>query len=91
MEEWREGSKGGKINGGFSWDHNLGKRTQPEADNMIISGEEKKNQNKEPHLTALCKGRCKRRLVFPAALIQQYLLDAMLVFYFYLCHQLKKY
>ena len=109
MEGEREtdgGMKGGqereKINCGFSWEHNLGKCMQPTADNMIILGGKKKqnktkqNKTKNPTSPHYAKEDVRGVLSSMQALIQQYLLDAMLIFFlfsffFYLCRQLKKY
>lgn len=63
---------------------------QPTADNMIILGEKKQNKTKNPTSPHYTKEDVRGVVSSMQALIQQYLLDAMLIF-FNLCRQLKKY
>lgn len=59
---------------------------QPTADNMIILGRKKKNKNKTKNPTSLHYAKEDVRGVVSSmqALIQQYLLDAMLIFLFFI-------
>lgn len=63
---------------------------QPTADNIIILREKNKNKTKNPASLHNSKEDVRGVLSSMQDLIQQYLLDAILIF-FYLCHQLKKY
>lgn len=60
--------KRGKINCGFSWEHNLGKCMQPTADNMIISKEKKNKTEQKPTSLHYAEEDVKRSLVLRAGL-----------------------
>lgn len=82
MEEWSVGQKKGKINCGFSWEHNLGECMQPTADNIIIlRAKAKQNKTKNPASLHYSKEDVRGVLSSVQDLIQQNLLDVMLVFF----------